>query len=135
MHTIRKIASVTHAFYENGWRGINIEPMEYQFSLLKSARPDDINLNCALGDSEGELEFWSIEGTGLSTAVREAAEKRRAEGRRISSRKVPVKTLKRLCLEFVKEKTIHFLKSMLKVLKKKFCAERISLNFVHGSFS
>ena len=37
------IDSVTAAFYERGWRGINIEPMRSYHEHLCAARPLDIN--------------------------------------------------------------------------------------------
>ena len=39
--------SVTNAFYERGWRGINIEPLQQWFDRLTAYRPDDINLQLA----------------------------------------------------------------------------------------
>jgi len=45
----------TKKFYERGWRGINIEPGEKGYELFKEKRPQDINLNIAIG--EGEINF------------------------------------------------------------------------------
>jgi FkbM family methyltransferase len=50
------IGSVTRAFYDRGWRGINIEP-GLIFTRLAAERPDDINLNLAVSDHQGEVEF------------------------------------------------------------------------------
>lgn len=50
------IGSVTKAFYDRGWRGINIEP-GLIFTKLAAERPDDINLNLAVSDHQGEVEF------------------------------------------------------------------------------
>ena len=44
--------SVTKAFYDLGWQGINIEPSP-TFARLAQARPRDINLNLALGAVRG----------------------------------------------------------------------------------
>jgi len=44
--------SVTKAFYDLGWQGINIEPSPV-FARLAQARPRDINLNLALGAARG----------------------------------------------------------------------------------
>ncbi len=45
--------SVTKAFYDLGWQGINIEPSPV-FARLAQARPRDINLNLALGAARGQ---------------------------------------------------------------------------------
>ena len=42
--------SVTRAFSERGWRGINVEPSPHYFSQLVERRPADINLNVAVGN-------------------------------------------------------------------------------------
>ena len=44
--------SVTKAFYDLGWQGLNIEPSPV-FARLAQARPRDINLNLALGAARG----------------------------------------------------------------------------------
>lgn len=49
--------SVTKAFYERGWHGINIEPLPDKFLLLKKFRPRDINLNIGAGKEEKNSTF------------------------------------------------------------------------------
>ena len=49
--------SVTRAFYERGWRGINIEPVPVWHQVLQRYRPDDINLAVAAGDRNEERNF------------------------------------------------------------------------------
>ena len=62
------VDSVTKAFYEKGWRGINIEPIQEWFVRLEAQRPRDINLPIAGGSASGELIIHELEGTGLSTS-------------------------------------------------------------------
>jgi hypothetical protein len=45
--------SVTYAFYQKGWRGINIEPNREYFGRLVTARPRDVNLGIAVGETDG----------------------------------------------------------------------------------
>lgn len=49
--------SNTYFFYRQGWRGINIEPNPEGFRLFLERRPDDINLNYAISQSYGEVDF------------------------------------------------------------------------------
>lgn len=58
--------SVTHAFYQAGWRGVNIEPNPQYVERLIAERPRDINLACAVSDNDALAEFHVVEGTGLS---------------------------------------------------------------------
>ena len=63
-----ELHSVTKLFYDDGWRGINIEPQEKGFKLLSKARPRDINLMVAAGSRNSTLELTIYpEGDGLST--------------------------------------------------------------------
>ena len=59
--------SVTKAFYEAGWRGINIEPVQEFFDLLRQDRPGDINLQCLVSHQNGQADFYVVADTGLST--------------------------------------------------------------------
>ncbi len=61
--------SVSKAFYERGWRGIHVEPVPAYASLLRDDRPDELVLQLALSDKEGEVEFHVISNTGLSTLM------------------------------------------------------------------
>ena len=68
------IDSVTKHFYDNGWTGINIEPVSEHFQALLAQRPKDINLQLAISLEEGELEFWESEVRGWSTASQRSIE-------------------------------------------------------------
>src|SRR5690606_24607354 len=58
-HTL--YASLTKAFYDRGWSGINVEPGPY-FADLVAGRPRDVNLEVAVSDREGEAPFYVNEG-------------------------------------------------------------------------
>jgi FkbM family methyltransferase len=52
--------SINNTLYFNrvhGWKGVNVEPIKSVFDNLVINRPDDINLNCAISDTEGLQEF------------------------------------------------------------------------------
>ena len=53
--------SVTKAFYDMGWRGINLEPVAHWFDLLEADRPRDLNLRLAAASSEGRLTLHEID--------------------------------------------------------------------------
>jgi FkbM family methyltransferase len=53
--------SITKIFYDRGWSGINIEPGSI-FETLRHERPRDINLNIAILDHAGMVEFLEDEG-------------------------------------------------------------------------
>ena len=53
--------SVTKAFYDRGWHGINIEPLPDKCALLAEMRPRDINLCIGLGAERGKLEIFEAD--------------------------------------------------------------------------
>lgn len=61
--------SVTKLFYDNGWRGINVEPNARLFSLLQQERPRDTNVQAGISDKAGTLTMREYDGwyAGLST--------------------------------------------------------------------
>lgn len=79
--------SVTKAFYDRGWRGLNIEPLPAEADLLRTDRPDDVVVQAVISSaSASTVTFHEVVGvvehgvrTGLSTAVDSiAAEHKRA---------------------------------------------------------
>ena len=72
--------SVTRAFYDRGWSGINVEPLDQYFQRLVRDRPRDTNLKVAVGREAGVRTFHAIEGTGLSTLDAEIAARQQAAG-------------------------------------------------------
>jgi FkbM family methyltransferase len=101
---------VTKAFYERGWRGINVEPAPQWFERLEKARHRDINLQLALGAEPGEITLYEIPDTGLSTAEKKIAERHEAEhGYQSRELRVKMDTLSSVCEKFHLA-PIHFLK-------------------------
>lgn len=61
------VHSVTQAFYERGWYGINIEPVAASFARVQAARPRDVNLNLAVSNQIGSATFHVASIPGLSS--------------------------------------------------------------------
>ncbi len=104
------VDSVTKSFYDAGWHGINIEPVGEWYEKLQQDRPNDTNLQLAVGAKKDELDFYEVVGTGLST-MDELIAKQHADNHnfQIKTYKVPVTTLTAICEEYV-QADIHFLK-------------------------
>ncbi len=101
--------SVSRAFYEHGWRGVNIEPVPELCAAVRAARPEDVTLSIALSGTDGERDFFIIPETGLSTLDPVIAEVHRATGWTVAPGRVRVRTLGEICREYAKG-PIHFLK-------------------------
>jgi FkbM family methyltransferase len=101
--------SVTRAFYDRGWSGVNVEPIPEPFNLLNEARPRDINLQICVGNFSGEIEIFDILPSGLATVKPGIAKENKRAGHSVTVRKVPVHTLEEVCDKHIKDQ-IHFLK-------------------------
>jgi FkbM family methyltransferase len=103
--------SVTAAFYKQGWRGINVEPMNGPFTRLTEARPEDINLQVALEEEQGASRYYSVDGgNGISTGIAAFGEKYQKSNWNVELVPVVVSTLKDICEKYVGDHPIHFLK-------------------------
>ena len=48
----------THLLFKKGWEGINIDVNKFSIDLFNFLRPEDLNLQIAVSDKEGELSFF-----------------------------------------------------------------------------
>jgi FkbM family methyltransferase len=105
------ICSVTKAFYDRGWNGINIEPLKDEYRKLCHDRPRDINLNIGAGRENGEMEF-AILGMG-TTCDMNAILKVQDEISILNKETLPIRKLSEILREYEDEhgrQTIHFCK-------------------------
>lgn len=101
--------SVTKMFYERGWHGINIEPVEHWQRRLREDRPRDENLRVLVGEAPGSATIYEVPGTGLSTMDQALAEKYRSEGRDVVPDQVECVRLNDVLAAHAQQ-AIHFLK-------------------------
>jgi FkbM family methyltransferase len=102
--------SVTKAFYERGWYGINVEPLQQYQPAFQQQRPRDINLCVAAGAEEGQITLYDVPaGPGWASADPGVAHAHQQEGYELLAHTVPLKTLRSICAEHVSY-DIHFLK-------------------------
>ncbi len=105
------VDSVTKAFYQRGWRGINIEPDAQICATLEEARPRDVNLALAIGQRDGRTTFTAIPETGLSTLDPAIAARLVSDGWKAEKRDIKVTTLAKIWAQHVPPgQPVHFLK-------------------------
>lgn len=111
------VHSVTRAFYDRGWRGINVEPVPRQAAAIREKRPADETIEAAVSATDGGLRFFEIhysdsdEITGLSTLDEEIAEAHAAQGWDVREIRVPSLTLDQVWESSeVGARDVHFLK-------------------------
>lgn len=102
--------SVTKAFYDAGWRGINIEPLPSFHQAFVVQRPRDINLAIAAGAREDSITLFDVPSVnGWASPDAAVAAAHRADGFEVAELTVPMRTLASVCAEQAVGE-VHFLK-------------------------
>lgn len=86
--------SVSRAFYERGWSGITVEPDPDFADRQRRERPRDVLVTDAVTDHDrGEITFYVVDGTGLSTTDRDLALRHQEAGYPFHEIRVGTRTL------------------------------------------
>ena len=65
----------THLLFKKGWEGINIDVNQFSIDLFNFLRPNDLNLQVAVSDKEGDiLFFYQKKFSQLNTTDKKIAE-------------------------------------------------------------
>lgn len=103
------IDSVTKLFYDAGWNGINIDPVEKFIEKYHLLRERDISISKAVSDEIGVMQLWQCDVPGWSTLDKAVAAKHESEGYKGYWSEVSIDTLGAI-LEEQNFANIHFLK-------------------------
>lgn len=101
--------SATKIFYDKGWSGINIEPIQKFYDQLQKDRPEDVNLCLGAGEKTGTAtlrEFVKLPG---HSTFSDAEKKQHSSSSAYTDYQVPIKPLKDIFAE-QKVERINFLK-------------------------
>lgn len=99
--------SVTRAFYERGWHGLNLQGARGLHAALLVARPADVNLQVIPGPAEGTVAFYDCDER--STLDQAQAEAMSAAGATVVKRHLAQQTLSALCAAHAPQ-AIHFMR-------------------------
>ena len=111
------IDSVSFALYERGWRGVHVEPVPMYAEKLRASRPDEEVVQAAIACQEGELSFFEVAGTGLSTGKGAVAKRHRDGGLDVHELHVRSVRLSTLLDQYL-DKDIHWLKIDVEEMEK-----------------
>ena len=68
--------SNTFLLYQNGWEGINIDPLPGSMELFNKFRPRDINIEEGVAEKEETLDYYVFNEPALNSFSKELSEKR-----------------------------------------------------------
>ncbi len=98
------LENVTYALYLNGWRGINVEPMQSEVELLRADRPEDETVMAAVGATAGTVVLYEApasQNRGATTSNADlAARYAEADGKSFIAFESPMVTLSSLLAKF-----------------------------------
>lgn len=103
------VDSVSLAFYEQGWRGLHVEPTHHYATLLRQHRADETVLETAVGAEAGIIKFYEIPDSGISTADEHIAQQHLERGFKVVEINVPCVTLASV-FKSCGRKEVHWLK-------------------------
>jgi FkbM family methyltransferase len=91
--------SFSFSLYQQGWRGVNVEPLPKFFALLQSERPEDVNIQAVLGTSDTRnARFFEVaDQRGSSTMRTDIAQELREHGVSVIEHEVPLLSLCDVC--------------------------------------
>lgn len=98
--------SVTKIFYDEGWRGTNVEPNPRAFQMLENQRPEDINIKAAVTYKEEVQPFYLVDRKGWSSLDAGVAKLANQNGMETTLIEVETITL----AEVMEGPQVHFLK-------------------------
>ncbi|SVD76512.1 uncharacterized protein METZ01_LOCUS429366, partial [marine metagenome] len=99
----------TMLLYQKGWRGINIDISEFTIKLFNFCRPDDLNLNLAVSDKSGEIDFYYQKKISALSTIKKSQADLVFQGE-IKKKKISSQTLTKILDDSkYKEKQIDFL--------------------------
>ena len=102
--------SISRAFYDAGWHGIAIEPVESLAERFRRARPRDIVVQAAITAAEtDEVTLHAIDDTGLSTLDDAINDRHQRSGFESHDVTVPARTLTSVLEEADVPQDIHFM--------------------------
>ena len=99
----------TILLYQKGWRGINIDINEFSVKLFNFCRPDDLNLNLAVSDKNGEIDFYYQKKLSLLSTIKKSQCNFSFQGK-INKKKISSQTITKILDDSkYKDKQIDFL--------------------------
>jgi FkbM family methyltransferase len=103
--------SNTYLLYRMGWSGIVVEPIQRFYAKHKQFRPRDTQLNAAASDTPGDLTFYEMVPSVLSTCSAEEAESMTSNNSALLLRSytVPVMTVDDLYRKYVAPRPVSLL--------------------------
>ena len=103
------VDSVSLAFYEQGWRGVHVEPTPAYAQALRVARPDETVVQAAVGAEAALIPIYEVADTGLSTGNAHFARLHGESGFPSTPIEVPCIRLSELLARWA-ERDLHWIK-------------------------
>jgi FkbM family methyltransferase len=102
--------STTYHFYKQGWSGINVEPIPHLFKRLLVERLRDINLCCAVSETNEVKTFYEVTNNLGRSSLEANIAKAVGDQEGLIEYKVPVVTLNDIFSKYSPNNEVDFLK-------------------------
>ena len=97
----------TYLLYKKNWSGINIDVSQFSIDLFNFLRPDDLNINSAVSNTDSEVTIYFQKKISQLTTIYKEISKERMQG------KIQEKNICNILVEELTEKfnngiSVHF---------------------------
>tara|TARA_B100002051_G_C16703625_1_gene622422 strand:+ start:661 stop:1251 length:591 start_codon:yes stop_codon:yes gene_type:complete len=72
--------SNTYLLYKRSWNGINIDISEFSIKLFNYLRPNDVNINSAVSNTEKEISFYYQKKLSQLSTIKKTISNERMQG-------------------------------------------------------
>ncbi len=98
----------TYILFKRGWKGINVDLDKKNIDLFKIARPDDLNLNYAISDTEKQVDlFFYHDSSPINTLSKKVSDFQKASVRQV--KKIRTTTLNNILEKIDLENRIDYM--------------------------
>jgi FkbM family methyltransferase len=84
--------SNTHYLYKRGWSGINVDAVPGSMIPFNKTRGRDINIEAAISNSKGTLDFYIFNEPALNTFSKKVADKHQLDKKYLLIKKIIIET-------------------------------------------
>lgn len=104
------VESVTRAFYEAGWTGLNVEPQPERAALFSRLRPKDTNVCAAASDTAGVSTLFITRHSSLATVEASIIDSSNPKYTIVTTMQTPTVPIADLLDAHGGDRPIHFMK-------------------------
>ena len=120
---------IRNFFYDKGWKGMNIDLSKESIDLFNISRPNDININLAIGERKEKKIFYYNKKLHHANTLNKNFYNKFLKSYNIKKHKIDVVPLNFLFEKYFKNKNIDLVLDMTKNSKENYTIRRTAIDY------